>query len=93
MNRSAFSVCDTQYTTVSRKLPTMTAMATIIARLTDSAATEMPTRGIAPDRLLAASSPLTPASRGSRRRATRTAANSTTGTRPAAPNTSATADA
>ena len=34
-----------QYTTVSRKLPTITAMATIMDKLTASAATETDTRG------------------------------------------------
>ena len=62
-NRSACSVCPTQYTTVSRKLPIMIAMATIIARLTARAATEMDARRTAPPRFVRASSTSTDPSR------------------------------
>ena len=48
--RSACRVCPTQYATVSRKLPTMIAMAASMARLTARAATETASRDTAADR-------------------------------------------
>jgi hypothetical protein len=90
MNRSACSVCDTQYSTVSRKLPIITAIATSIARLTDSAATEIDSRGTAPAMLAVASLVSTPPHRPSPG-AQRVSRMSASGTRQTAPNTTSSA--
>ena len=91
-NRSACSVCPTQYTTVSRKLPIMIAMATIIERLTDSAATEIDRRGMAEVRLACASSPSTPRRRRKTRRPARASPYMIAGTSRPAPITIANDD-
>jgi hypothetical protein len=93
MNKSARNVWPTQYTTVSLKLPIITAIATIIDRLTASADTEIERRGIADVRLACASNPSTPSRRRRTVRLNRARPNMIAGTSIAAPITSAKDDA
>ncbi len=88
-NRSACNVCPTQSMTVCRKLPTITVMATIMARLIDNAATLTATRGMWPPRFACASQPPGPSTRNQRLRPVRAATCSARGIRSDAPKTRA----
>ena len=77
---------------MSRKLPIITAIATIIDRLTASAATEIDSRGIADVRLACASRPSTPSRRRSTSRPMRASPYMIAGTRNAPPITIANDD-